>query len=165
MSSARENELLQADMTPTTRFSHDFSGSLLGIVRTDPHGRAPQPPSSSYRYSTNEPVLRSVSPPVVLPQFPFGAQLPEPLPTASELLPANFDTIATPSVNVGCSDLPDTPHIMALIEHYTRYTNAAFPIVHIPTLTRLAKRVLSGLDVHSEDASIFLRGCELGRDS
>ena len=103
---------------------------------------------------------RAVSPPHGVPQFPFNSQLVQPLSAAPELLPASppraYQELedGIPSVLLDPSALQERDRLLALIDHFGSHTNAAFPILHIPTIRMIVLKALGGETVKTVQACI-----------
>ena len=108
---------------------------------------------------------RAVSPPHGVPQFPFNSQLVRPLSAAPELLPATPPRDrqeledGAPSIMLDFSVLPERDRFLGLIDHFGSHTNAAFPILHMPTIRRVVLRAIGGETVK------IVQGCIVYRES
>lgn len=108
---------------------------------------------------------RAVSPPHGVPQFPFNSQLVRPLSAAPELLPATPPRDrqeledGMPSIMLDFSVLPERDRFLGLIDHFGSHTNAAFPILHMPTIRRVVVRAIGGETVK------IVQACTVYRES
>lgn len=100
---------------------------------------------------------RSPSPVYVVPQLPVGSQLSTSIGAVPEFVPSLQHTRATSWIQIDPHTLPSESSIFDLIDHFASFTNAAFPIVHMPTLRDLARGALEGHRMASVDACLLLR--------
>jgi hypothetical protein len=106
---------------------------------------------------------RAPSPANGVPQFPFSSQLIRPLSAAPELLPTPPPKVthlgaddAVPSMTIDLASLPGVDQIIGLIDHFGAHTNAAFPILHMPTIRGQALGILNGERIEPVQACIML---------
>lgn len=111
---------------------------------------------------------RAQSPANGVPQFPFSSQLIRPLSAAPELLPTPPPRVthvgtddSVPSMIMNLASLPSADQIIGLVDHFGVHTNAAFPILHMPTIHKLALGIINGERIEPMQACILL--CELQR--
>lgn len=107
---------------------------------------------------------RAASPAHGVPQFPFNSQLVRPLSAAPDLLPASPSNAhpgsddASPTTFIDASVLPGMIRLMDLIDHFGSHTNAAFPILHVPTVRKLAEAAVKGERIKTAHACLIYRG-------
>jgi len=59
-----------------------------------------------------------------------------------------------PSVLLDPSALQERDRLLALIDHFGSHTNAAFPILHIPTIRMIVLKALGGETVKTVQACL-----------
>jgi len=64
-----------------------------------------------------------------------------------------------PSIMLDFSVLPERDRFLGLIDHFGSHTNAAFPILHMPTIRRVVVRAIGGETVK------IVQACTVYRES
>jgi hypothetical protein len=137
---------------------HEAAPSPTGagsIAFVSPSAYTPRSQNAD-RYAHTE---RSPTPTHVVPQFPYSSQLVHPLPAAPDLLPSTgFSPHSEDEalVTLDLAILPDGQTIDDLLTHLASCSNAAFPILHVPTLRTHLARVLAHESLTMQRACVLL---------
>lgn len=141
---------------PATSDLHPSPHHAGSITFVSPSAYTPRSQNTD-RYRDTE---RSPTPTHVVPQFPYSSQLVHPLPAAPDLLPSTGFSPQSEDealITLDLALLPDESTVNDLLAHLAACSNAAFPILHMPTLRSHVARALAQESLSMQRACVLLR--------